>query len=56
MKKTKAMLLKEFSSLQKDYLKAVREGRIEEAQEIFETRRRLQLTIRKVDERYVKRG
>ena len=54
MKKTKAMLLKEFNSLQKDYLKAVREGRTEEAQEIFETRRRLQLTIRKVDERYVK--
>lgn len=55
MKKTKAMLLKEFNNLQKDYLKAVREGRIEEAQEIFEIRRRLQLTIRKVDERYVKR-
>ena len=55
MKKTKAMLLKEFNSLQKDYLKAVRECRLEEAQEIFETRRRLQLTIRKVDERYVKR-
>ena len=54
MKKTKAMLLKEFNKLQKDYLKAVREGRTEEAQEIFETRRRLQLTIRKVDERYVK--
>ena len=54
MKKTKAMLLKEFNSLQKDYLKAVREGRTEEVQEIFETRRRLQLTIRKVDERYVK--
>ena len=56
MKKTKAMLLKEFNSLQKFYLKAVREGRIEEAQEIFETRRKLQLTLRKVDERYVKRG
>lgn len=55
MKKTKAMLLKEFNSLQKDYLKAVREGHIEDAQEILETRRRLQLTIRKVDERYVKR-
>ena len=54
MKKTQAMLLKEFNNLQKDYLKAVREGRIEEAQEIFETRRRLQLTIRKVDARYVK--
>ena len=55
MKKTKSILLKEFNSLQKEYLKAVREGRIEEAQEIFETRRRLQLTIRKVDERYVKK-
>ena len=54
MKKTKGMLLKEFNKLQKDYLKAVRENRLEEAQEIFETRRRLQLTIRKVDERYVK--
>ena len=54
VKKTKGMLLKEFNKLQKDYLKAVREGRTEEAQEIFETRRRLQLTIRKVDERYVK--
>lgn len=55
MKKTKAMLLKEFNKIQKDYLKAVREGRVKEAQEIFETRRRLQLTIRKVDKSYVKR-
>lgn len=55
MKKTKAMLLKEFNSLQKDYLNAIRKGCIEEAQEILEIRRRLQLKIRKVDESYVKR-
>lgn len=55
MKKTKGMLLKEFNKLQKDYLKAVRENRIEEAQEIFDIRRRVQLQLREVDESYEKR-
>lgn len=55
MKKTKGMLLKEFNKLQKDYLKAVRGNRIEEAQEIFDIRRRVQLQLREVDESYEKR-
>lgn len=55
MKKTKGMLLKEFNKLQKDYLKAIRENRIEEAQEIFDIRRRVQLQLREVDESYEKR-
>lgn len=55
VKKTKGMLLKEFNKLQKDYLKAVRENRIEEAQEIFDIRRRVQLQLREVDESYEKR-
>lgn len=55
MKKTKGMLLKEFNKLQKDYLKAVRENRLEEAQEIVDIRRRVQLQLREVDESYEKR-
>lgn len=55
VKKTKGMLLKEFNKLQKDYLKAVRENRIEEAQEIVDIRRRVQLQLREVDESYEKR-
>lgn len=55
MKKTKGMLLKEFNRLQKDYLKAVRENRLDKAQEIFEIRRRVQLQLREVDESYEKR-
>lgn len=55
MKKTKGMLLKEFNKLQKDYLKAVRENRLEEAQEIVDIRRRVQLQLRGVDESYEKR-
>lgn len=55
VKKTKGMLLKEFNKLQKDYLKAVRENRLEEAQEIVDIRRRVQLQLREVDESYEKR-
>ena len=55
MKKTKGMLLKEFNKLQKDYLKAVRGNRLEEAQEIVDIRRRVQLQLREVDESYEKR-
>lgn len=55
MKKTKGMLLKEFNYLQKDYIKAIREGRLEEAQEIFAARRMTQLQLRKVDKSYDKR-
>lgn len=55
MKKTKGMLLKEFNKIQKDYLKAIREGRLEEAQEIFAARRMTQLQLRKVDKSYDKR-
>ena len=55
VKKTKGMLLKEFNKLQKDYLKAIRENRLEEAQEIVDIRRRVQLQLREVDESYEKR-
>lgn len=55
MKKTKGMLLKEFNKLQKDYLKAIRENRLEEVQEIIDIRRRVQLQLREVDESYEKR-
>lgn len=55
MKKTKAMLLKEFNRIQKDYLKAVREGRVKEAQEIFDARLALRESLRKVDKSYDKR-
>ena len=55
MKKTKAMLLKEFNRLQKEYLKAVRGGNLKEAEHISEARIALRDALRKVDERYVKR-
>lgn len=55
MKKTKGMLLKEFNKIQKDYIKAIREGRLEEAQEIFAARLALRESLRKVDKSYVKR-
>ena len=55
MKKTKAMLLKEFNSLQKEYLKAVRGGNLEEAEQISEARSALREALRKVDKSYDKR-
>ena len=55
MKKTKAMLLKEFNSLQKDYLKAVRGGNLEKVEQISEARIKLRESLRKVDKSYDKR-
>lgn len=55
MKKTKAMLHKEFNKLQKDYLQAIRTGNLEKAEVIAKERFQVQQQLRRLDESYVKR-